>query len=59
MTACTHPVGCADRLVVDAVALMGQQWGVPVALIGLVVSDGESQRVFYAGSWEFGAEVIR
>lgn len=40
---CTHPIGLADSLVVDAVALMGQQWGVPVALVGLVVSDGESQ----------------
>lgn len=66
MTACTHvwflhthPVGCADSLVVDAVTLMGQQRGIPVALIGLVVSNGESQSVFDAGSWKLSAEVIR
>lgn len=38
---------------------MGQQWGVPVALIGLVVSDGESQRAVDAGRWELSGEVIR
>lgn len=38
---------------------MGQQWGVPVALVGLVVSDGESQRAVDAGSWELSGEVIR
>lgn len=38
---------------------MGQQWGVPVALVGLVVSDGESQSALDAGSWELSSEVIR
>lgn len=55
----THPVGLADSLVVDAIALVGQQWSIPVALIGLVVSDGESQRAVDAGRWELSSEVIR
>ncbi len=36
-----YPVGGADGLIVDAVALVRQQRGVPVSAVGPVISDGE------------------
>lgn len=34
----THPVSCADSLVVDPIALMRQQRSVPVAAVGPVIT---------------------
>lgn len=45
-------------MVVDAVALVGQQRGIPVALIGFVVSDGERQGALDARGWKFSGEVV-
>lgn len=54
----THPVGRADSLVVDAVALLRQQGGVPVAAVGVVVAHGERLRRVDARGGELGAEVV-
>lgn len=54
----THPVGCADSLVVDAVALLRQQRGVPVAVIGLVVPHSEGLWRMDASGGELSSEVV-
>lgn len=54
----THPVGCADSLVVDAVAFLWQQGGVPVAVVGLVVAHGEWLWRVDACGGELSSEVV-
>lgn len=54
----THPVGSADSLVVDAVAFLRQQGGVPVAVVGLVVAHGEWLRRVDACGGELSGEVV-
>lgn len=54
----TNPVGSADSLVVDAVAFLRQQGGVPVAVVGLVVAHGERLWRVEARSRELSSEVV-
>ena len=54
----THPIGCAHSLVIDAVALVGQERGVPVAAVGPVVADAEGLRRLYPGCRELGCEIV-
>lgn len=54
----THPIGCADSLVVDAVALLWQQGGVPETVVGLVVAHGEGLRRVDAAGRELSREVV-
>lgn len=54
----THPVGRADSLVVDAVAFLRQQRGVPVAVVGLVVPHGEGLGRVDAAGGELSSEVV-
>lgn len=54
----SHPVGRADRLIVDAVALVRQQRKVPVAVIRVVVSHGEGQWALNPAGRELCCEVI-
>lgn len=54
----THPVGGADGLVIDAVAFLGQQRGVPVAVVGLVVAHGERLWRVDARRRELRGEVV-
>ena len=39
----THPVSCADSLIVDPIALMRQQRSVPVTVVGPVVTCTSTQ----------------
>lgn len=55
----THPVGPAQSLEVDAVALGGRQGGVPVTVIGLVVPDGEGLHHRQVNWGELSREVVR
>lgn len=54
----THPVGCADSLVIDAVAFLRQQRGVPVAVVGLVVTHSKRLRRVDPCSRELSSEVV-
>lgn len=54
----TNPVGSADSLVVDAVAFLRQQGGVPVAVVGLVVAHGERLWRVDARGRELSGEVV-
>lgn len=54
----THPVGCAHSLVVDAVAFLRQQRGVPVSVVGLVVPHSERLRRVDAGGGELSSEIV-
>lgn len=54
----THPISRADSLVVDAVALLGQQRGVPVAIVGLVVAHSERLRRVDATGGKLSGEVV-
>lgn len=54
----THPVGGADGLIVNAVAFLRQQRGVPVAVVGLVVAHGERLWRVDACGGELSAEVV-
>lgn len=54
----THPVGCADSLVIDAIAFLRQQWGVPVAVVGLVVAHSERLWRVDACGGELSSKVV-
>lgn len=54
----THPVGCADSLVINAVAFLRQQWGVPVAVVGLVVAHSERLWGVDACGGELSSKVV-
>lgn len=57
MTA-THPIGCADRLVIYTVALLWQQRGIPVPIVGLVVPYSKGLGRMDASSGELSSEVV-
>lgn len=55
----THPVGPAQSLEVNAVALGRRQGGVPVTVIGLVVPYGEGLHHRQVNWGELSREVVR
>lgn len=53
----THPFEVAHCLEIDQVAFARVQWGVPVAIVCVVVSDSEG--LWQAAGWQLGCVVVR
>lgn len=54
----THPIGCADSLVIDTIALLWQQRGIPVTVVGFVVPHSKWLGRVDASGGELSSEVV-